>query len=225
MWRGSAGGEALRAVLLLAILAAGAAVALTTDLPTVDQLRGRVADAGLLGWAAVAGAPPSPSWRRSRGPRWRCSLASCSASGRPAGRRGRGAGRCAAGLRARAGAGARHAAAAGRSPAAEGRPAGDGARVHRRPARPAHPGAAVLPGQLRRRAVRRPAAGVRGRHLRGPAARGGVQRGRRLGRRRAGGVGPGHHDRAGRGRAGGSRGRRWRRRGRSTRSRRRARQP
>ncbi|WP_165628805.1 TVP38/TMEM64 family protein [Klenkia taihuensis] len=48
-------GEAVRAVLLLAILLAGAVVALTTDLPTVDQLRDRVADAGLLGWAAIAG--------------------------------------------------------------------------------------------------------------------------------------------------------------------------
>ncbi|SSC23545.1 SNARE associated Golgi protein, partial [Klenkia terrae] len=47
--------QAVRAGLLVAILLAGAVVALTTDLPTVDQLRGRVADAGLLGWAAVAG--------------------------------------------------------------------------------------------------------------------------------------------------------------------------
>ncbi|MEI4271337.1 VTT domain-containing protein [Klenkia sp. LSe6-5] len=48
-------GEAVRLGLLLAILATGAVVASTTDLPTVDQLRDRVADTGVLGWAAVAG--------------------------------------------------------------------------------------------------------------------------------------------------------------------------
>jgi uncharacterized membrane protein YdjX (TVP38/TMEM64 family) len=47
--------QAVRAGLLVAILLTGAVVALTTDLPTVEQLRDRVADAGLLGWAAVAG--------------------------------------------------------------------------------------------------------------------------------------------------------------------------
>ncbi len=46
--------QGVRAGLLVAILLTGAVVALTTDLPTVDQLRGRVADAGLLGWAAIA---------------------------------------------------------------------------------------------------------------------------------------------------------------------------
>ena len=44
----------MRTGLLMAILLAGAAVALTTDLPTVDELRGWVADAGLLGWAAMS---------------------------------------------------------------------------------------------------------------------------------------------------------------------------
>ena len=47
-------GQVARAGLLVAILVAGAVVALTTDLPTVDELRDRVAGAGLLGWAAIA---------------------------------------------------------------------------------------------------------------------------------------------------------------------------
>jgi len=45
----------VRAGALVAILLAGAVLALTTDLPTVDQVRGWVADAGVLGWAAIAG--------------------------------------------------------------------------------------------------------------------------------------------------------------------------
>jgi uncharacterized membrane protein YdjX (TVP38/TMEM64 family) len=48
-------GQAVRAGALVAILLAGAVLALTTDLPTVDQVRGWVAGAGVLGWAAIAG--------------------------------------------------------------------------------------------------------------------------------------------------------------------------
>lgn len=46
----------MRVGALAAILVAGAVVALTTDLPAVDQVRGWVGDAGALGWAAIAGA-------------------------------------------------------------------------------------------------------------------------------------------------------------------------
>lgn len=48
-------GQAVRVAVLVAILVAGTVVALTTDLPTVDQVRGWVGDAGVLGWAAIAG--------------------------------------------------------------------------------------------------------------------------------------------------------------------------
>ncbi|SCX43098.1 Uncharacterized membrane protein YdjX, TVP38/TMEM64 family, SNARE-associated domain [Klenkia marina] len=48
-------GEAVRVGLLVAILLAGAVLVLTTDLPTVEQVRSWVGGAGVLGWAAVAG--------------------------------------------------------------------------------------------------------------------------------------------------------------------------
>ena len=45
----------MRAAVLVAILLAGTVLVLTTDLPTVDQVRGWVGDAGVAGWAAMAG--------------------------------------------------------------------------------------------------------------------------------------------------------------------------
>ncbi|MBN1092230.1 VTT domain-containing protein [Blastococcus sp. TML/M2B] len=46
----------LRAALLVLLLAAGAVVALTVDLPDVDAVRGRLDGAGAVGWAALVGA-------------------------------------------------------------------------------------------------------------------------------------------------------------------------
>ncbi|SDP65485.1 Uncharacterized membrane protein YdjX, TVP38/TMEM64 family, SNARE-associated domain [Klenkia soli] len=48
-------GQAVRVAVLGAILLAGAVLALTTDLPSVDQVRGWLDGAGVLGWAALAG--------------------------------------------------------------------------------------------------------------------------------------------------------------------------
>jgi uncharacterized membrane protein YdjX (TVP38/TMEM64 family) len=47
--------QTVRVAALVAILVAGTVLVLTTDLPTVDQVRGWVGDTGVLGWAALAG--------------------------------------------------------------------------------------------------------------------------------------------------------------------------